>query len=98
MFKYGTDPTAFFIDNGEGKLSIVVSDSSNKFIVLKSNAGTINYDTGLVTVLPIAISSYSGQSLKMYARTFSKDFRSVRQTILQLNAEDIRVNVIQERI
>lgn len=98
LFKYGTDPTAFFIDNGEGKLSIAVSDSSNKFIVLKSNAGTINYDTGLVTILPIAISSYSGQSLKMYARTLSKDFRSIRQTILQLNAEDIRVNVIQERI
>lgn len=98
LFTFGTNNTAFFMDDGQGQLSIVVSSSGNRFTVLKRQAGTINYDTGLVNILPIAIPSYTGQALKIYARTVSKDVRTVRQTILQLNAEDIAVNVTQERI
>ena len=98
VFTYSGNQSAYFLDDGAGNLSIVTNGNGNVFVVLKRVAGSINYDTGLVTILPIAISSYVGQALKVYARTLSKDFKSIRQTILQLNAEDISVNVIQERI
>lgn len=98
LFTFGTNTNAFFIDDGEGRLSIVISGAGNRFTTLKRQAGTINYDTGLVNILPISIGTYSGQALRIYARAMSKDVRTIKQTILQLNAEDILVNVTQERI
>lgn len=98
LFTYLGSDIAYFMDDGQGNLAIVRSDSANLFTVLKANAGTINYETGLVNILPISISRYSGAVMKFYARTVSRDIRSYKQTILQSNAEDVKVNVVQERI
>lgn len=96
-FTYGTDASAFFLDNGAGTLSIVRIDAINdRYIVLKNNAGTINYTTGKVDILPIAITQTSGE-FRLYSRTVGSDIRTKNQIILQLNADDINTTVYQER-
>jgi len=98
QFTYGTSTIAYFVDDGLGKLKIVRSDSGDRFTILKSDAGTVNYETGLVNILPIDIDTWVGSVLKIFARTESRDIKTKKQSILQQNAEDIRVKVIQERV
>ena len=93
-FNYLGDSAARFIDAGNGILAIVRGDTT--FTFLKNNAGTINYKTGDITIKPITISEATG-SLKMYFRPKNKDVMSVRDTILQLNDNDIEVIVNQGR-
>lgn len=97
-FTYGTDSSAFFVDRGDGTISIARLDAINdKYIVLLRNAGTINYSTGKVDLLPITISQTNGE-FRIYARTNNSDISTKNQYILQLNADDINTTVIQERV
>lgn len=94
-FTYQGDSSARFIDAGRGLLAIVRGDTS--FTILKPNAGTINYVTGEIIIKPITISEAAG-SLKMYFRPKNKDVMSMKDTILQLNSNDIEVIVNQGRL
>ena len=98
QFTFGTSSIAYFVDDGLGNLKIVRSDSGDRFTILKASAGTVNYETGLINILPIDIDTWVGSVLKIFGRTESRDIRTKKQSILQQNAEDIRVKVIQERI
>lgn len=93
-FTYDGDAAARFIDAGNGKLAIVRGDTS--FTILAPNAGTVNYTTGEITINPITISQATG-TLKLLFRPKNKDVMSVRDTILQLNSDDIEVVVSQGR-
>ncbi len=94
-FTYQGDSSARFIDAGRGVLAIVRGDTS--FTILKPNAGTINYVTGEIIIKPITISEATG-SLKIYFRPKNKDVMSMKDTILQLNSNDIEVVVNQGRL
>lgn len=97
-FTYGSDTSAFYIDNGNGVLSIVRLDAANdRYITLLRNAGTVNYVNGKVDLLPISIIQTNGE-LRLYSRLDSSDIRTQNQFILQLNADDIQTNVVQERV
>ena len=98
LFKYKTDSNAFIIDDGAGKLKIVKLDSANKFVELLSDAGSVNYTTGVVEINSVLIPSFSGGILKVFARTKNRDLKGKQATILQLNSEDILLNVNQERL
>lgn len=98
LFSYGTSSVAFFIDDGVGNLSIVRSDNGSTYTILKRVGGTIDYSTGQVNILPIAITDYIGTAIKMFTNTESRDIRTSKQSILQLNSEDVTVSVVQERI
>ena len=76
-----------------GKLNlrlIDIEDGSHKFI---SNVGTVNYESGMVKIVGLKIESYDGISIKIYARTDSKDIISYARTILTINPEDINITV-----
>lgn len=98
LFTYGSSTVAYFVDDGKGNLLIVRSDAGDTFTILKYGAGTVNYSTGQVNILPIAISAYSGSTFNVYTRTVSRDIRTAKQSILQLNAADIKIKVVQERV
>lgn len=98
LFTYGTSDVAYFIDDGVGNISIVRSDIGSTYTVLKAVAGTVDYTTGVVNILPILISTYIGTTVKIYAQTDSRDIRTSKQSILQLNDEDVTVTTVQERI
>lgn len=93
-FTYNGDAAARFIDAGNGVLAIVRGDTS--FTTLLNVAGSINYKTGAVTINPIAISEATG-TFKLFSRPLNKDVMSTRDTILQLNSNDIEIIVNQGR-
>jgi len=98
LFTYGTDSSAFFVDDGLGTLKIVKTDSSDKLITLLSSAGTVHYDTGKVDISSILIPAYVGLNVLIKARTFNKNIKTTKASILQLNAEDISIAVVPERV
>ena len=93
-FTYNGDASARFIDAGNGVLSIVRGDTT--FTTLLNVAGTIDYTTGTVVINPITISEVTG-TFKLYSRPVNKDVISSKDTILQLNNNDIEVIVNQDR-
>ena len=83
-----------FQDDGTGKLNIVaVSDSSSI-----ANIGTVDYDTGKITITNLNISSYEGTSLKIYVRTLTKDISTLKNAILQIATEDVEITVDRVRV
>ena len=82
-------------DDGQGRIRTVTTDGNEHVIV--SNVGTVNYKTGKVQITKINISSYKGPGIKIYARTKRKDISSLRNTILSIKDEDIKLTVISER-
>lgn len=92
VFTYAGDPSAFIQDNGNGILSIL-SSKSNTFIYLNSNVGTVDYDTGLVTIKNLNVSDYSGSDIKIYARTAIKDITPPSDRIVTIRPEDVVINV-----
>jgi len=98
QFTYSTSTNAFLIDDGAGKLRIVRLDNQNNFVTLLSDAGTVNYATGLVEINSLLIPSFVGGTFNVYARVDNNDIKTKKQSILQLNAENITIDVLQERI
>jgi hypothetical protein len=78
-------------DNGAGSI-YMVSTGSNKEIV-KKFLGSVNYENGTVTLSNAIFSSFSGNSIKIYARPANTNVKSLRDKILAIKAEDVRVNV-----
>lgn len=96
-FTFGSDTSAQLMDNGTGALSVVRLDAlTDRYIVLKSDAGTINYDTGKVDISTLTVTETVG-TWKLFARLVEDDAIAKNETILQLNAADIKTTVIQER-
>ena len=98
QFTYLTDTAAFIVDDGKGKLKIVKTDSADNFVVLLADAGTVNYTSGLVNINSLLISSYIGSTYKVYARCVNRDITTKKASILQLDASDISITAVQERL
>lgn len=96
-FTYGTDTSAFIVDDGLGNLKIVKTDSSDKLVIILAKAGTVNYTNGKVEISSLLIPSYTGNNVEIKARTVSRNIKSTKGAILQLNADDISVTAIPER-
>ncbi len=82
FFVYGNYSLSRFDEDGEGILRIFNQPVSNKQIYVKSNAGSVNYDTGLVTINNIIISSYTGSYLSINAVPVEKNIFGVRNQLL----------------
>jgi hypothetical protein len=98
QFTYLQDSAAFIVDDGRGKLQIVKTDSADNFVVLLADAGTVDYTTGLVNINSLLISAYSGTTFKVYARCVNRDITTKKASILQLDASDISITAVQERL
>ena len=82
-------------DDGQGVIRTVTTEGDEHVII--NNVGTVDYKTGKIQITKINISSYSGSAIKVYARTKRKDIFSLRNTILSIKDEDIKLTVISER-
>lgn len=82
-------------DDGKGNLRIVSISSTEHREVLK--VGTVNYDTGAVTISNFNISSYSGNGIKLYAKPVSLDFESSLKYILAISSDSINITVTPDR-
>jgi len=85
--------TAFIEDDGRGILK-VISSQPDGFVYLKSNAGTINYDTGEVIINSLVVDSFSGPSIKFVGRTRCGNIFGLRDRIVTIKDEDINITVV----
>jgi hypothetical protein len=85
--------SGFFMDDGIGGLYIVrISD--DKFVPLLKNAGTVDYETGKLTISEFEIDSYTGTGIKFYARTAIDDITSPKTRIISIRDQDVNITVL----
>lgn len=78
-------------DDTFGKLNVVYYVGTNK-IIFKPNVGTINYESGDVTIDNLAISVFEGSELRCVAMPLNQDVISDRNVILRLQNGNISVS------
>ena len=85
----GASKTGSLIDNSEGKLSIV----DKLGVVLKINAGDVNYVTGYLTINRIKITAVDGNTshIDIQAKPRDADILAPRNTIITYDAADLMV-------
>lgn len=87
---YNSGDVFFLEDDGLGVVRIVKYESGNK-IVVKNNAGTINYTTGSIIIESILPSSLLETTLNIEAKPYENDVLAKRQDIILLNPENFTV-------
>ena len=85
------DATCVFEDDAEG--NIFISTVSGTTLTRLKNVGTVDYDTGLVTVSDVIITDYMGDGIKFYGMPREKNIYSSRNVILKINDEDVTITV-----
>jgi len=97
--------SGFFKDMGDGTIAIVsgigtsggTPVSSSKVSTLQVNVGTINYDTGLVSINFPAVSAFVGNYVNIYAKSSTPDFSVNTNSVLLIDPVDVSVNVTAAR-
>ncbi|HCT53862.1 MAG TPA: hypothetical protein DF712_15540 [Balneola sp.] len=84
-------------DDGNGVLRIYHIDKAGNKVTSKSNIGTVNYDTGLVTIRQLNITSIVNDvQFKLYACPRTNDVEVERNQILVIDettADSVKVNM-----
>ena len=91
----GASNNDFFIeDDSSGLIRIYKIDSGNK-VILKTNSGTINYDTGLVKILNLKPSSVINvdKTIDVIAEPVEYTVSSTRNNILVIVDTDVNINM-----
>ncbi len=78
--------------------NVFVSARSGDFITVLKQVGTVNYQNGLLQLNGLNIADYTGDSLKIFARTKSKNISCFRNTILIIDNNDVSVTVTGVKI
>jgi hypothetical protein len=95
-FTYAGINNCVLEDNGDGVMRIVTPVGTNHKVVVV-DAGTVNYDTGIVTIKNFKISQFAGTSLKVYGVPRNKDIASTQNVILNIVEPDINITIEQIR-
>lgn len=75
--------TCYFDDDGYGVLRIYRLEKNNR-IYVSSNAGSVDYETGLVIVNAIRITSYAGDAVKVTLESRLHNIKTARNQIMQV--------------
>ena len=87
--------TVIIEDDGLGNLQLKTDENNQHTDVVR--IGSVDYGTGSLIISKLKIDSYTGQFIKIYARTKTKDILSELRTILSIRDQDVRITVIAER-
>lgn len=80
-----------FEDDGLGNIYIVSSfHGAEQFV---NQIGTVNYDTGAISLINFVVDEYDGTAIKIYVRTREKDILENQATILNIEGGEIQVTV-----
>ena len=77
-------------DSGSGNMQIISSDVTNARI-LNANAGTIDYDNGIVKLVNFITDGFSGPAIKITAKKKETDIISPQNRLLQIRDSDVTV-------
>lgn len=81
-FTYVNYSNAKFDEDGEGVLRIFNQPAGGKQIYVKPNAGTVDYDTGLVIIDNLLITEYNGSYVSINMSPVEKNIFGVRNQII----------------
>jgi hypothetical protein len=65
-------------------------------LTLNDDVGTVDYTTGAIRVV-MAVKSYNGGYISIYAKTESKDFIVQKSKFIILDSQDFNINVVRAR-
>jgi len=88
--------SCYFDDDGLGNINIYRFNSARERVNVVSNAGTVNYATGLVEVENFAPSAYSDIQMKVTVTPDRLDVIPVREQILLMNSGDAVISIVGE--
>lgn len=78
-------------DNGSGDM-VIAALNGDEHVMLRV-VGSVNYETGLVQISNFNISSYEGDSIKIYATTLDKDITATKGSIISILEDDVDISV-----
>lgn len=84
--------SSFLRDDGRGTINIVTRDS-NRVETLVFNAGTVDYDLGIINIDSFRIDDFVGDKIKLYVTGLNQDIPAVLDRIGIIRDEDIRIRV-----
>jgi len=86
---------AIFEDNGLGQINIVNARDRARgvFEFVRFNAGTVDYDTGIVKLADFITESYIGNGIRVTANTQEKNVTAPKANVLLLNDGDVEIIV-----
>lgn len=94
-FGYGGQQNCNLEDDGEGNIVVVSSAGTNHSRL--TVVGSVDYDTGVVQLNDLTITSMVGTSLKVYATPRYKDIVSKKNIILNILESDTNITIEQIR-
>jgi len=86
----------FFDDDGLGTVRVYRFDDTNTKVIQESNIGTIDYDTGKISLSDFKPTSLVGSQIEINATPDSLDVTPVREQILIMQSVDADVTAISE--
>lgn len=83
-------------DDGSGNLFLLATDGvTNQKI---TQIGTVNYQTGLLTITNLIVDRYEGNFLKIFCTPRDPDVRSSQNTILTIEDDEITIKLEELRV
>jgi hypothetical protein len=89
-FKY-EDQTVIIEDDGVGNLRYMRLDGGGYIFI--ANAGTVDYDTGLVQLVNFVTTKYDKGSINFYAAPSSSDVTSAMNDILRIDPSEVSIQI-----
>jgi len=86
--------TCFLDDDGEGIVRIYYLDGENSTVYLDSEAGSADYNNGIITLTAFLPTAYAGDELKVYAVPIRNDIYPLRNQIVLIS--DATVSMYDE--
>jgi hypothetical protein len=88
---------AIFEDNGLGTINIVNARDRGlgQIEIIRRNAGTVDYDNGVVKLSDFFIDFYEGSGIRIFANTQEKNVTAPKRRVLILNNSDVKINMIE---
>ena len=84
------------IDDGSG--NIVIISTTNGIVTTIATLGVVNYTDGIISIVNLNVSAYVGNYIALYAGPANFDFSSSKNTVLDIDFENVTVNVTGIRV
>lgn len=95
-FTFAGQPGSKFDDDGFGNVRIYYLDENGVRVYLTRSAGTINYNTGLITLSNLLITAYQGSGIEIKVDPDTDDVDTVRNQLILIT--DAKVNLYDTKL
>lgn len=84
-------------DNSQGVLQLIYYDVSGTIKVVNSNCGSVDYETGMVSISPLTITNYDGDEIRLYITPRINDILSKNNSIVRLQPKNVSLKIMSDK-